>query len=150
MAPMCDSCLHGRGGAATSLDAAVVPHHHDLGTRVRRRRDSPHESPRSPSGDGGPDDRNVADTVHAEALRTPSCRHRRHRTGTVRTDAHVTAVDAGAGVREAPSTFVSGDRFASIRDPFGVRWSVMTRVEDLSEEESARRVATWAASFAAE
>lgn len=51
---------------------------------------------------------------------------------------------AGATVREALSTFVSGDRFASIRDPFGVRWSVMTRVEDLSEEESARRVAEWA------
>jgi PhnB protein len=51
---------------------------------------------------------------------------------------------AGATIREAPSTFVSGDRFASIRDPYGVRWSVMTRVEDLSEEESARRVAEWA------
>ncbi|SRR5579871_8264 len=51
---------------------------------------------------------------------------------------------AGATVREAPSTFVSGDRFAGIRDPFGVRWSIMTRVEDLSEEESARRVAEWA------
>ena len=52
---------------------------------------------------------------------------------------------AGAAVRAAPSTFVSGDRFASIRDPFGVRWSIMTRVDDLSEEESARRVAAWAA-----
>ncbi|WP_312182788.1 VOC family protein [Arthrobacter sp.] len=52
---------------------------------------------------------------------------------------------AGATVREPLTTFVSGDRFASIRDPFGVRWSVMTRVEDLSEEESARRVAAWAA-----
>lgn len=59
------------------------------------------------------------------------------------------AVAAGATVREAPSDFVSGDRFASIRDPFGVRWSVMTRIEDLSEEESARRVAEWAASFSA-
>lgn len=58
------------------------------------------------------------------------------------------AVAAGAVVREAPSDFVSGDRFASIRDPFGVRWSIMTRIEDLSEEESARRVAEWAASFA--
>ncbi|MFS0852676.1 VOC family protein [Microbacterium sp. 179-I 3D4 NHS] len=57
------------------------------------------------------------------------------------------AVEAGATVREAPSLFVSGDRYASIRDPFGVRWSVMTRVEDLSDEESARRVAEWAASF---
>lgn len=52
---------------------------------------------------------------------------------------------AGAAVREPLTTFVSGDRFASIRDPFGVRWSIMTRVEDLSEEESARRVAEWAA-----
>jgi len=57
------------------------------------------------------------------------------------------AVVAGATVREAPALFVSGDRFASIRDPFGVRWSVMTRVEDISEEESSRRVAEWAASF---
>lgn len=57
------------------------------------------------------------------------------------------AVAAGSTLREAPSDFVSGDRYASIRDPFGVRWSVMTRVEDISEEESARRVAEWAASF---
>jgi len=55
---------------------------------------------------------------------------------------------AGATVREPVSTFVSGDRYASIRDPFGIRWSVMTRVEDLSEEESARRVAAWAAAQA--
>ncbi|MCC2030697.1 VOC family protein [Microbacterium allomyrinae] len=59
------------------------------------------------------------------------------------------AVAAGATVREEPSTFVSGDRFASVRDPFGVRWSIMTRVEDLSEEESAARVAEWAASISA-
>lgn len=52
---------------------------------------------------------------------------------------------AGATVREEPATFVSGDRFASILDPFGVRWSIMTRVEDLSPQESAQRVAEWAA-----
>jgi len=57
------------------------------------------------------------------------------------------AVEAGSVVREAPADFVSGDRYASIRDPFGVRWTVMSRVEDLSEEESARRVAEWAATF---
>lgn len=51
---------------------------------------------------------------------------------------------AGAIIREPLSTFVSGDRFASIRDPFGVRWSIMTRVVDISEEESTRRVAAWA------
>lgn len=59
------------------------------------------------------------------------------------------AVAAGATIREPLSTFVSGDRFASVRDPFGVRWTIMTRVEDLSEEESARRVAQWAASQSA-
>lgn len=57
----------------------------------------------------------------------------------------VRAEQAGATIREPVSTFVSGDRFASIRDPFGVRWSIMSRVEDLSEAESARRVAEWAA-----
>ena len=55
------------------------------------------------------------------------------------------AIEAGATVREPATNFVSGDRFASIIDPFGVRWSIMSRVEDLSEEESARRVADWAA-----
>lgn len=54
------------------------------------------------------------------------------------------AEQAGAVIREPVADFVSGDRFASIRDPWGVRWSVMTRVEDLSETESARRVAEWA------
>ena len=67
------------------------------------------------------------------------------------TDAAVErAVAAGATVREQPSTFVSGDRYASIRDPFGVRWSIMSRVEDLSPQESARRVEEWAAGFSAE
>ncbi len=61
-------------------------------------------------------------------------------------DAVVAAAEAaGAVIREPLADFVSGDRYASIRDPFGVRWSIMTRIEDLSEEESARRVAEWAA-----
>lgn len=52
---------------------------------------------------------------------------------------------AGSVIREPVADFVSGDRFASIRDPFGVRWSIMSRVDDLSESESASRVAEWAA-----
>src|SRR3954447_21171888 len=36
------------------------------------------------------------------------------------------AVAAGATLREPAATFVSGDRYASLLDPFGVRWSVMT------------------------
>lgn len=55
------------------------------------------------------------------------------------------ALAAGATLREPVSNFVSGDRYASVRDPFGVRWSIMTRVEDLSEEESAARVQAWSA-----
>ena len=51
----------------------------------------------------------------------------------------------GATIREPATTFVSGDRFASVLDPFGLRWSIMTRVEDISPEESAKRVADWAA-----
>ena len=55
------------------------------------------------------------------------------------------AVDHGATIREPLTTFVSGDRYASMCDPFGVRWTILTSVEDLSEEESARRVNEWAA-----
>jgi PhnB protein len=53
------------------------------------------------------------------------------------------AVTAGATLREPPATFVSGDRFASLIDPCGVRWTIMTRVEDLSDEEGHRRVEEW-------
>jgi len=53
------------------------------------------------------------------------------------------ALERGATVREKPATFVTGDRFASIYDPFGHRWAVMTRVEDVSPEEAERRLAEW-------
>lgn len=53
--------------------------------------------------------------------------------------------EAGSTIREQPATFVSGDRFASVVDPYGVRWAIMTRVEDLAPEESERRVTEWAA-----
>ncbi|WP_324275426.1 VOC family protein [Blastococcus brunescens] len=56
-----------------------------------------------------------------------------------------TAVERGATVREKPDTFVTGDRFASIYDPFGHRWAVMTKVEDVSPEEQERRLAEWGA-----
>lgn len=52
---------------------------------------------------------------------------------------------AGATVREPVQTFVTGDRFGSIVDPFGQRWSVMTRVEEVSAEERDRRLTEWAA-----
>jgi PhnB protein len=54
------------------------------------------------------------------------------------------AEEAGATIREALQTFVTGDRFASIVDPFGQRWAVMTRVEEVDPEERDRRLAEWA------
>ena len=54
------------------------------------------------------------------------------------------AEQAGATVREPAQTFVTGDRFASILDPFGQRWTVMTRVEDVSPQERDRRMGEWA------
>lgn len=60
------------------------------------------------------------------------------------------AVARGALLREPVVGFVSGDRCGSIRDPFGIRWSVMTRVEDLSNEESARRIEAWAEEMSAQ
>ncbi|QIS19243.1 VOC family protein [Nocardia terpenica] len=39
-----------------------------------------------------------------------------------------------------PQTFVTGDRFGVVMDPFGHRWVCMTRVEDVSREEGERRV----------
>ena len=57
------------------------------------------------------------------------------------------AVAEGSVLREPTSQFASGDRYASIRDPYGIRWSVMTRTVDLSDEESAQRVAEWAAAL---
>jgi PhnB protein len=61
------------------------------------------------------------------------------------TDAVVARAEmAGATIREPVQTFVTGDRFASILDPFGQRWTVMTRVEDVSQEERDRRMAEWA------
>lgn len=57
------------------------------------------------------------------------------------------AVANGAIVREPAANFVSGDRYASILDPFGIRWTIMTRIEDIPEEESVRRVAEWSKSM---
>lgn len=57
------------------------------------------------------------------------------------------AVRAGATVREEVSTFVTGDRFGSVVDPFGRRWAIMTRVEEVSREEAERRINDWIASL---
>jgi PhnB protein len=53
------------------------------------------------------------------------------------------AAQAGASIREPAQTFVTGDRFASILDPFGHRWTVLTRIENISPRERDRRLAEW-------
>jgi PhnB protein len=49
------------------------------------------------------------------------------------------AVDAGATVTMDVEDQFWGDRFGSIRDPFGHIWSIATHVEDVPPEEMAER-----------
>lgn len=55
----------------------------------------------------------------------------------------------GARVREEPADFeVTGDRFGSIQDPFGVRWTVMCRVQERTDEQIQAALDAWGASMA--
>jgi PhnB protein len=49
------------------------------------------------------------------------------------------AVDAGATVTMEVADQFWGDRFGSVRDPFGHLWSIATHVEDVPPEEMAER-----------
>jgi PhnB protein len=49
------------------------------------------------------------------------------------------AVDAGATVTMEVADQFWGDRFGSIKDPFGHSWSIATHVEDVPPEEMADR-----------
>jgi uncharacterized glyoxalase superfamily protein PhnB len=54
------------------------------------------------------------------------------------------AKERGARIREDVSDFeVTGDRFGSIQDPFGVRWSVMTRTVETSDEQVQKNLDAW-------
>jgi uncharacterized glyoxalase superfamily protein PhnB len=54
------------------------------------------------------------------------------------------AKERGARVREAVADFaVTGDRFGSIQDPFGVRWSVMTRTVETSDAQVQKNLDAW-------
>ena len=56
---------------------------------------------------------------------------------------YAAAVEAGAKGYGEPETFVTGDRYAALLDPFGHRWAVMTRVEEVDPAEAERRVKEW-------
>src|SRR5690625_1080242 len=58
------------------------------------------------------------------------------------------ARERGATVREEATDFpVTGDRYASIQDPFGVRWSIMTRVEHRTDAQVQEGLDAWRASL---
>ena len=59
--------------------------------------------------------------------------------------AYSRAVELGARGYGDPETFVTGDRYAAFLDPFGHRWAVMTRVEEVDPAEAQRRVDAWVA-----
>jgi len=49
------------------------------------------------------------------------------------------AVDAGATSIQAPEDKFYGDRMGTLVDPFGHEWSIGTHIEDVSEQEMAKR-----------
>jgi PhnB protein len=51
------------------------------------------------------------------------------------------AVDAGATLTMPVADQFYGDRSAGLKDPFGHKWSVATHVEDVPDDEIARRAA---------
>ena len=55
------------------------------------------------------------------------------------------ALEEGATEERAPEDQFWGDRMGTLVDPFGHRWSIATHKEDLSEEETRRRMEEWTA-----
>jgi uncharacterized glyoxalase superfamily protein PhnB len=56
----------------------------------------------------------------------------------------IAAPDPTGPATHSMGFYCEDDRFASVLDPFGTRWTVMTRVEEFSPEERDRRLAQWA------
>ena len=56
------------------------------------------------------------------------------------------AVDAGAEVVMPLEDCFWGDRYGILKDPFGHRWSVATRLKDLSPAELQQQARNWASS----
>lgn len=53
------------------------------------------------------------------------------------------AIDAGATVQQPVADQFWGDRTGSLIDPFGHKWMLATRVEDVPPEELEKRMAAW-------
>jgi uncharacterized glyoxalase superfamily protein PhnB len=63
-------------------------------------------------------------------------------------DLYERAVAAGATVEMPLQDCFWGDRYAIVRDPFGHRWSMATRIEDLSPRQLQKRAAEFNAQHA--
>ena len=59
------------------------------------------------------------------------------------------AVDAGCTVVAPVQDQFWGDRYGKVMDPFGFQWGIATHVEDVSQEEMAKRAQEWFAQMAA-
>lgn len=53
---------------------------------------------------------------------------------------HAAAVAAGATEHSAPEDQFYGDRSSTVEDPWGHVWHIMTHIEDVSEEDMAKRM----------
>lgn len=53
------------------------------------------------------------------------------------------AVAAGATVDKPLADMFWGDRSGTVTDPFGIKWSIMTHVEEVAPEEIDRRAKEW-------
>ena len=62
--------------------------------------------------------------------------------------AYQRALDAGATAERPPEDQFWGDRLGVLQDPFGHNWMLATHIEDVSEEEMARRTEAAAAAMA--
>jgi PhnB protein len=57
---------------------------------------------------------------------------------------HAQALAAGATEINPTADHIHGDRAGSVRDPFGHRWAIATHIEDVSEQEMAKRMKAFA------
>ena len=53
------------------------------------------------------------------------------------------AISAGAKEEMRPTNMFWGDRFGSLKDPFGHSWSLATHIEDVAPEEMEKRSREW-------
>lgn len=53
------------------------------------------------------------------------------------------AIKAGATVVQKPEDMFWGDRYATLKDPFGHRWSIATHLRDVSPDEMQRAQEEW-------